>query len=514
MHRRGDEADEPRQGGSRWNGVKVYADDGVSVEQGEPLFAVVPTNAVRIRRSSGCSSPTAARSPCASSGRAGTKASARWSPSATPIGIAGRPAGRRRSCRSGRRAQRRATSASARSCAPALIARCDAVHPGYGFLSERPELAEACAANGLVFVGPPADVIRRGGDKVAARDCRAPRRRAGRRPVRTRSQSVDAATAVADQVGYPVLLKAAAGGGGRGMVARRRSRASSPSGSRVASSEASGGVRGRPAVRRTLRRAGATCRGADARRPSRQRRPPRRPRLLGPTALPEGRRGGPGAGVARRTARDRLADAAVGARPRARATSARARSSSSSTSIATSSRSSRSTPGSRSSIRSPRWSPGSTSSASNSASPPGRRCRSPRTTSSIGGHAIECRINAESVMAGFVPTPGVVTRWRPPAGAGIRLDTHVFAGYEVPPHYDSLLAKLIVHRRRPRRRDRAPREALADFDVGGRRHDDRAASTHRRAHRLPSRTVDTKWLENVLLRDLEATSSTDTKGVR
>ena len=51
----------------------------------------------------------------------------------------------------------------------ALIARCDSVHPGYGFLSERPELAEACAANDLIFVGPTADVIRRGGDKVAAR---------------------------------------------------------------------------------------------------------------------------------------------------------------------------------------------------------------------------------------------------------------------------------------------------------------------------------------------------------
>ena len=99
----------------------------------------------------------------------------------------------------------------------ALLARCDAVHPGYGFLSEQPALAEACAANDLVFVGPSADVIRRGGDKVAAR---AAARRAGV-PVGAGSDTVDtvdAAVAIADSIGFPVLLKAAAGGGGRGMV--------------------------------------------------------------------------------------------------------------------------------------------------------------------------------------------------------------------------------------------------------------------------------------------------------
>jgi acetyl-CoA carboxylase biotin carboxylase subunit len=61
------------------------------------------------------------------------------------------------------------------------------------------------------------------------------------------------------------------------------------------------------------------------------------------------------------------------------------------------------------------------------------------------GHAIECRINAESPAHGFRPCPGTITRWEPPAGPGIRLDTHCYAGYTVPPYYDSLLAKLIVH---------------------------------------------------------------------
>ena len=101
--------------------------------------------------------------------------------------------------------------------AGALLRSCDAVHPGYGFLSERADLAEACVANGLIFVGPSADTIRRGGDKVEARRIA----RAAGVPTGAGSDSVsgvDAAFAVADDVGYPILLKAAAGGGGRGMV--------------------------------------------------------------------------------------------------------------------------------------------------------------------------------------------------------------------------------------------------------------------------------------------------------
>jgi len=83
------------------------------------------------------------------------------------------------------------------------------------------------------------------------------------------------------------------------------------------------------------------------------------------------------------------------------------------------------------------------------------------------GHAIECRINAESPAADFRPSPGRITAWRPPRGGDVRLDTHCFEGYVVPPFYDSLLAKLIVSGvDRGAAVDRL-RRALDDFEVGG-----------------------------------------------
>jgi acetyl-CoA carboxylase biotin carboxylase subunit len=97
----------------------------------------------------------------------------------------------------------------------ALGTGCDALHPGYGFLAESVALAQRCAANGVVFVGPPAPVIALTGDKLAARE----RAQAAGLPVLPGRAvgSVREATAVAREIGYPVLLKAAGGGGGRGI---------------------------------------------------------------------------------------------------------------------------------------------------------------------------------------------------------------------------------------------------------------------------------------------------------
>jgi acetyl-CoA carboxylase biotin carboxylase subunit len=83
----------------------------------------------------------------------------------------------------------------------------------------------------------------------------------------------------------------------------------------------------------------------------------------------------------------------------------------------------------------------------------------------IRGHAIECRINAEDPDHGFRPSPGRVTAWEPPGGLGVRMDSHVVAGYTVPPNYDSMIGKLIVHAdTRGEALDRAAR-ALREFRV-------------------------------------------------
>src|SRR6266581_2075469 len=104
---------------------------------------------------------------------------------------------------------------------PAIVAAgvttgCEAVHPGYGFLAENPAFVEACTDNDLVFVGPPAHVMTRMGDKIAARQAM----RAADVPTVPGTEgatTVTAARAAADELGYPVLLKAAGGGGGKGM---------------------------------------------------------------------------------------------------------------------------------------------------------------------------------------------------------------------------------------------------------------------------------------------------------
>src|SRR5262249_22698382 len=85
----------------------------------------------------------------------------------------------------------------------------------------------------------------------------------------------------------------------------------------------------------------------------------------------------------------------------------------------------------------------------------------------LRGAAIECRINAEDPAKDFRPSPGLITKWIPPGGPGVRLDSHVSQGYRVPPNYDSLIAKLLVHRPTRTEAINTMRRALREFVVQG-----------------------------------------------
>ena len=85
----------------------------------------------------------------------------------------------------------------------------------------------------------------------------------------------------------------------------------------------------------------------------------------------------------------------------------------------------------------------------------------------ISGHAIECRINAECPEKGFIPSPGKITRLHLPGGKGIRVDTAIYAGYTIPPYYDSMIAKLIVHGKSRKEAIKKMKSALSEFIVEG-----------------------------------------------
>ena len=115
------------------------------------------------------------------------------------------------------------------------------------------------------------------------------------------------------------------------------------------------------------------------------------------------------------------------------------------------------------------------------------------------GHAIECRITAEAPEEGFRPCPGEIREWKAPAGQDIRLDTHCYAGYLVPPHYDSLLAKLIVKGRSRLEAICAMDRALGDFHISG---IDTTISFYRKLmqnEEYRRGEIGTNWIENAFL---------------
>ena len=180
----------------------------------------------------------------------------------------------------------------------ALRTGADAIHPGYGFLAESGDFAEAVGAAGLLWIGPPPDALRDGGDKLEARRI-----------------AIEAGVPVVpggapEELGFPLLVKAAAGGGGRGMRVVR-SPAELDDAVEAARARGEGGVPRRPAALRALPRAAAARRDPAARRRARHRARARRARVLGAAPPPEGARGD-----ARRVALDadlraRMSEAAI-----------------------------------------------------------------------------------------------------------------------------------------------------------------------------------------------------------
>ena len=325
---------------------------------------------------------------------------------------------------------------------PSLIAAatttgCEAVHPGWGFLAENPAFVEACADNDLVFVGPSAETMARMGDKVQAKK---ELREAGVPLVPgTEEASLDEARAAAEEVGYPVLLKASAGGGGKGMrLVQGPDELDSAYGTAALEAEAAFGdgslylEKAISPARHVEIQVLADGQGGVLTLGERECSIQRRHQKLieespSPALTPETRE--------EMEAAAERATHAIGYRNAGTfefllgpdrsfyfiELNARLQVEHPVTELVTG------IDIVREQLR---------IASGESLARTGRAERR--------GHAIEVRLNAEDPARDFAPAPGRISRFRPPLGPGVRFDTHIQDGSEVPPHYDSLLGKLIV----------------------------------------------------------------------
>ncbi|WP_018636951.1 acetyl-CoA carboxylase biotin carboxylase subunit [Parafrankia elaeagni] len=322
----------------------------------------------------------------------------------------------------------------------ARIRGADAIHPGYGFLSENPDFAEICAAEDLTFIGPPPDVMARLGDKAVARRIMAEAGLPLLPGSRGTADQPEAAAVTAAEIGYPVIIKAAAGGGGRGMSvvhdpdafdrAYRHTRATA---------QAVFGD-GRLYVERylasarhvevqVLADAHGTAVHLGARDCSLQRR---HQKLVEETPAP----GLPPEIVEPLCAaavRGTLASGYVGAGtfeflvdPQGRfyfmEVNCRLQVEHPVTEMVT----------------------GLDLVAEQLRIAAGEPLGFTQADVDARGVSIECRINAENPRRDFAPAPGTLTDFAVPAGPFVRVDTHAAPGYRIPAYYDSLLAKVVV----------------------------------------------------------------------
>ena len=323
----------------------------------------------------------------------------------------------------------------------ALATESDAIHPGYGFLAESPDLAEACAAQGITFVGPTAEQIRQMGNKLQAR---ALARQFGL-PMLAGSEKVhsfEEATAAAKRIGLPVMLKAAAGGGGRGMKVvtnhhdMRQMFASASAEARSAFGDDTLYLeRYIPNARhievQVLGDRFGNVIHLGERDCSLQRRHQKLVEEAPAPAISEALREHirqAGATLARNIGYQNagtvefIVDQDAGAFHFLEMNT-------------------------RIQVEHPVTEAitGIDLVQEQFRIAAGEALRFSQAQVAFRGHAIECRINAELPEEGFRPDPGRIAEWLPPEGPDIRLDTHCYAGYTVPMFYDSMLAKLIVY---------------------------------------------------------------------
>jgi acetyl-CoA carboxylase, biotin carboxylase subunit len=346
--------------------------------------------------------------------------------------------------------------------AAATTTGCDSVHPGWGFLAENAGFVRACADNDLVFVGPSAEAIEVMGDKSRAKQTM---RDAGVPLVPgsdSRLSGADEAAALAGQVGYPVLLKASAGGGGRGMrlVA---SEAEVEEAYRMASAEAEsafgdGGMYLEKAIVDPRHVEMQVLADADG-----------RVLVLGERDCSIQRRHqklieeGPSPALEQPT-REAMADAARRAclscgYVNAGTVEFLVDRDGSFSFIEMNTRLQVEHPVSElvTGVDIAAW----------QLRIAGGEPLHAGGLAPLRGHAIEFRINCEDPRRGFMPAAGTVSRFRPPLGAGVRMDTHAYEGYRVPPFYDSLLAKLIVYGSDREEAMARARRALRELEIEG-----------------------------------------------
>jgi len=323
----------------------------------------------------------------------------------------------------------------------AQVTLSDAIHPGYGFLAENAHFAEVCRESGFAFVGPGHEAIEKMGDKSVARETMI----AAGVPVVPGSEgdvrTLEAALRVAEKIGYPVMVKASAGGGGRGMrIARHKdelTKAFDTARTEAAAAFGDGSVylekfigRARHVEVQVLADSYGNVIHLGERDCSVQRR---HQKLIEESPSP----------AVSAALRKRMGAAAV----RAAKAVGYVNAGTVEFLLDEKGRFYFMEMNTRIQVEHPvtEMVTGVDLVEQQLRIAGGESIRLKQRDVNMAGHAIECRINAEDPEKGFSPSPGNVTRFSPPMEKNFRVDTHIEEGCAVPPHYDSLIAKAVVH---------------------------------------------------------------------